>query len=125
MDCNGKNPITVSVVSPSNNFQRINPLAIPSKTCQRIKKPRAKADRFTKIPKKRQNEKNPMSLIKKATKNSRSVRIIDSSLKSEYSSPRISETTKTNTVEISENDITVRNLDRMNSFFERDLYSFY
>ena len=36
------------------------------------KNPRAKAERFIRIPKNKQNEKKPTSLIKKASKNSKS-----------------------------------------------------
>ena len=83
MDCSGNKFIMESVVSPSNNFQRKIPLNIPSKTCQRIKKPNANADRLTNTPKKRQKEKKPVSFTKNANRNSKSVKMIDNSLKSE------------------------------------------
>ena len=83
MDCSGNKFIMESVVSPSKNFQRKMPLNIPSNTCQRIKKPKANADRLTNTPKKRQKEKKPVSLTKNANRNSKSVKMIDNSLKSE------------------------------------------
>jgi hypothetical protein len=118
MDCKGKNPMIVSVVSPSNNFHLIRPLVMPSKTCHKMRKPSANAERLTNIPKKRQKEKKPISFTKKARTNSKSEKIMDSSSKSEYMSPRIRDTTKTKTVEIKAKEMTVKNLDRINSFFE-------
>jgi len=45
-----------------------------------VKKPRAEALRFTKIPKNKQNEKKAKSLIKKANKYSKSVNTIANSV---------------------------------------------
>ncbi|MNU06425.1 hypothetical protein D3C72_2516170 [compost metagenome] len=40
--------------------------AIPSKTLHTNKKPKAKAERFTNIPKNKQKEKKPVNFTKKA-----------------------------------------------------------
>ena len=101
MDCSGKKPIIASVVSPSNNFHRINPLAMPSNICQIIKNPRANAERFTRIPKNKQKEKKPISFTKNARINSKSENIMENLVKVGIDArPRIKETMKTKSVDI-------------------------
>src|SRR5690606_37951106 len=83
---------------------------------QTNKKPRANAERLTKIPRKRQNVKNPTSLMKNAGKYSMSEKTIPASVYDEKQYPRIRLIKNTYTVEASENKTTVRNFDFMNSF---------
>ena len=81
-----------------------------------VKKPRAKALRFTKIPKNKQNEKKAKSLIKKANKYSKSVNTIANSVYDEKEQPKINDMMKTKTVEAKANEPTTRNLERINYF---------
>src|SRR5665811_103158 len=83
MDCSGKNPLIAFAVSHDTNFQPSIPNKICSTMAHKIKNPRAKAERFTNIPRKRQKEKKPTNLRKKANRNSKSEKMIGSSLKSE------------------------------------------
>lgn len=64
---NGKNFIIVLPIVLSGKILKIKrPFAIASKTLHTNKKPKAKAERFTNIPKNKQKEKKPVSFTKKA-----------------------------------------------------------
>src|SRR5690606_41963299 len=75
----GKNCMILDAIS-ALPFQAKTPKRIPSMICQRIKNPSAKAERLTSIPRNKQKEKKPKSLTKNATKNSKSEKMILSSL---------------------------------------------
>ena len=65
IDSNGKNCIIEAAVLLSGNILKVKtPLIIPSKMFQTNKNPSANAERFTNIPKNKQNEKNPTNLMK-------------------------------------------------------------
>ena len=81
-----------------------------------VKKPRAKALRFTNIPKNKQKEKKAKSLIKKANKYSKSVNTIANSVYDEKEYPKINDMMKTKNVEAKANEPTTRNLERINYF---------
>ena len=49
---------------------------------------------------------------------------MESSSKSEYTKPKIKETIKTNMVDIKENETTVKNLERINSFLDKPSIKF-
>lgn len=77
----------------------------------KIKKPKANADRFTKMPKNRQKEKNPSNLTKYPSTYLRSEKMILSSSNEEYARPKASEITNRNTVETAAKAKTVRNFE--------------
>src|SRR5690606_18804193 len=106
MALSGKNRMIALAIS-GLVFHRNKPNIIPSTNCQTNRNPRAKADRFTKIPKNKQNEKKPTNLMKKAKRYSKSEKIIPISVQLEKLNPKIKDTTNKNTVEIPDNAITV------------------
>ncbi len=74
------NSTVLEVFFRSPNPHSKYPLKIPSPINQTTIVPTANAALFTRIPKKSPIEKKPTSFVKKATKYSRSVKIIDNSL---------------------------------------------
>ena len=88
----------------------------PSKKYHINKNPRAKADLLIRIPKKRQKEKKATNFKKKAKRNSKSEKIIDTSVKSENERPKARLKIATKSVDTPEKTTTVRNLESINSF---------
>src|SRR6056297_316337 len=80
IDSNGKKRLTVLAASQIITFQPKSPNTTCSKMVQRMRKPNAKAERLTKIPKNKQKEKKPTNLKKKAGKNSISEKMMEISL---------------------------------------------
>lgn len=73
MDCNGKNcEIRLEVSLSGKILNARMPFVILSIIYQTKRKPNAKADRFTNIPKNKQKEKKPTNLMKKAKRYSKS-----------------------------------------------------
>jgi len=64
MDSNGRKFLIVWAVSQEVTFHPRSPNTICSIIAHRIKNPSAKADRFTKIPRKSQKEKKPTNFTK-------------------------------------------------------------
>lgn len=75
IDSNGKNWVIEEAVSLSGNILKVKiPLVIHSPIVQTNKKPNAKAERLTNIPKNKQKEKKPTNFTKKATRYSNSLK---------------------------------------------------
>lgn len=67
IDSSGKNCVIESAILLSGKILKTKmPFASPSIIFQTKRNPRAKADRFTNIPKNKQKEKKPTNLMKKA-----------------------------------------------------------
>ena len=74
IDSKGKNCVIESAVSLSGNILKVKiPLVIPSAIVHTKRKPNAKAERLTSIPKNKQKEKKPTNFTKKATRYSNSL----------------------------------------------------
>ena len=72
IDSKGKNWVIWLAILLSGKILKVKiPLIIPSIIFQTNKKPSAKAERFTSIPKNKQKEKNPTNLTKKAKRYSK------------------------------------------------------
>src|SRR5690606_419870 len=81
IDSSGKNCVMFDAMSLFGKMVNVsNPFMIPSAIFQTNRNPKAKADRLTKIPRKRQNEKNAVSFRKYANRYSRSEKTIESSV---------------------------------------------
>ena len=81
IEFNGKNCVIFSAIELSGKTLKVNiPVIIPSMTFQTNKKPSAKAERLTNIPKNKQKEKNPINFTKYAKRYSKSEKIIENSL---------------------------------------------
>jgi hypothetical protein len=81
MDCNGKNWVIDDAVSLFGNTLKLKtPFITPSIIFQTKRNPSAKAERFTNIPKNKQKEKKPTSLIKYAKRYSKLENIIPNSV---------------------------------------------
>ena len=76
-DSNGSNFSMLAAVLPSGKRLKLKyPLMMFSMMYQTNRNPIAKAERFTKTPKNKQNEKNPTSLTKKAKRYSKSEKTV-------------------------------------------------
>ena len=81
IDSSGKNCVMFSAILLSGKILKVRiPLATPSIIFHTNKKPMANAERFTKIPRNKQNEKNPTNFTKKAKIYSKSENTIPNSV---------------------------------------------
>ena len=77
MASNGKNWVIYPAIGLSGKILKVKtPFAIPSAMDKTNKKPMAKAERLTKIPRNKHKEKNPVSFTKKARTYSKSEKMM-------------------------------------------------